>query len=140
MGTPRRVTYGRRRIAAAAAACIAYAVMASFTRPFTWPADVVTAVPLVLAAVATVPRMRRAGAAGAAGHVAHRARASGWRWLVPVAVAVAVAGWELACYASAPRAAHPTLSSLIDLLDSTHAGKAVAFAVWLALGWYLVAP
>jgi hypothetical protein len=53
-------------------------------------------------------------------------------------LAVVVAGWELYTYASAPRVAHPTLSTLIDLATSTQTGKAVSFAAWLLLGWYLV--
>ncbi len=50
----------------------------------------------------------------------------------------AVGSWELFCYLSAPRSEHPTLSTLIDLLDSSRAGKIIAFALWLVLGWYLV--
>jgi hypothetical protein len=31
------------------------------------------------------------------------------------------------------------LSSLIDMLDSTRAGKTVGIGAWLLLGWFLVA-
>jgi hypothetical protein len=56
--------------------------------------------------------------------------------LVPI---LAIVGWELYCLASLPRAQHPTLSSLLDILDATRVGKTVAFSSWLALGWFLVA-
>ncbi len=51
---------------------------------------------------------------------------------------LAATGWELYCYLNLPRAAHPTLSSLLDMLDATRTGKIVAFASWLVLGWFLV--
>ena len=42
------------------------------------------------------------------------------------------------CYAQLPRTQHPTLSALIDMLDSSRLGKIVAVAVWLGLGFFLV--
>jgi len=53
------------------------------------------------------------------------------------AAGAAVTAWELFCLFHAPRARYPTLSSLIDMLDSTRVGKAIAFAAWLALGRFL---
>ena len=50
-----------------------------------------------------------------------------------------MAAWELYCYAHLPREQHPTLSVLIDTLDSTRWGKTLSFAAWLALGWFLAA-
>jgi hypothetical protein len=120
---------------------LALAAAASFTRPFTGGADAVTAVPLAVAAVAVATRRRSAGRAGpvgcAGGPTPPMAPLSRW-WLAWGIMAAAVAGWELACYLSAPRRQHPTLSTLIDLLDSSHAGKVVAFALWLLLGCCLV--
>ena len=55
-----------------------------------------------------------------------------------MALALAALGWELTCYLRSPRAAYPTFSSLLDSLTVHPAGKAVAFALWLALGWVLV--
>ena len=56
-------------------------------------------------------------------------------WLVLVALAV---GWELAALFSSPRADHPTLSTITDEIMSVHPGRALVFALWLALGWLLV--
>jgi hypothetical protein len=46
--------------------------------------------------------------------------------------------WELYCLFNLPRSEHPTLSYFIDGLDSSHVGKVVVFALWLALGLFLV--
>jgi hypothetical protein len=59
-------------------------------------------------------------------------------WVPWVGVLGAWVGWELFCYVSAPRRAHPTLSVVLNSIDDTHLGHAAAFAAWLALGWYLV--
>jgi hypothetical protein len=127
-------------VAVAVVVAVAYAVGASFTRPFTVAADVVTAVPLALAALVTIRVV------GTGGGSSDRATAAGvepirrgrwWvAWMVPIAAVVA---WELFCLVSLPRTEHPTLSSLIDTFDSSRPGKTVAFALWLALGWFLVA-
>jgi hypothetical protein len=130
-------------MAAAAVAGLADAVTAAFTRPFTVAADVVTAVPLAVAAVATgwsIRHQRQPDVVGTASGDAQPASLGRWWvvwvvWMVPIA---AVTAWELYCFANQPRVSHPTLSALIDSLDSTHAGKIVAFIVWLALGWFLV--
>jgi hypothetical protein len=135
------VMLGRRWIGAGAVTALLYAVLASRTRPFTWAADLVTAMPIVAAASATAWTNRSVAAriAGArAGALNHQAR---WdrRWMAWVVLTAVVTGWELYCLASLPRVQHPTLSSLIDLLDSAWVGKSAAFASWLALGWFLVA-
>lgn len=134
------MSLGRRWTAAAAA--LGYALLASFTRPFTWGADVVTAVPLALAVVVTVRFTSAVGRRSKEGRpavrqeqVAPRPARAGIFWAVPI---LAATGWELYCYANLPRAAHPTLSSLLDMLDATRGGKIVAFASWLVLGWFLV--
>lgn len=137
---PHRLVLERRFTAALAVAGLAYAGVASLTRPFTRAADVVTGVPLVLAVVivwsARRPVPSRLDApSGAEPTTASAARR--W-WLSWVAIAVAAAGWELYCYAHLPRQTHPTLSSLVDIVDSTHVGKTMAFAAWLFLGWVLV--
>ncbi len=120
---------------------LAYATLASRTRPFTGEAEVATGVPLVTAVVVMAVRTAAARRSAVA---ETSARASGtgpgsnrWprAWITILAV---IAGWEVYCYASLPRSEHPTLSTLIDLLDSTAVGKVLAFALWLALGGYLV--
>ena len=55
--------------------------------------------------------------------------------MLPIAAAVA---WELYCLFNLPRVEHPTLSALIDMLDSTRVGKVVAVVLWLLIGWALV--
>ena len=52
-------------------------------------------------------------------------------------VALAV-GWELVALFSSPREEHPTLSTITDEIMSVHPGRALVFALWLALGWLLV--
>jgi len=135
------MTLGRWWMGAIAALGFVYAVLASFTRPFTGGADVVTAVPLVVAVLVTARstwELRRSHEREpAVGEIdaAPRRKRRGIVWTAPI---LAGAGWELYCFVNLPRAAHPTLSSLLDILDATRAGKAVAFASWLVLGWFLV--
>jgi hypothetical protein len=137
----RRAPIERWWLTAAGGAGLVAAALASFTSPFTEGAEVITAVPLAVGLFAVILRLRSdryaAGGMvpeeGAAPDSPRRRWALGW----PVLVA-AVAGWELYCYVSSPRSAHPTLSVLIDLLDGTPTGKFVAFLLWLILGWVLV--
>ncbi|HEX3980348.1 MAG TPA: hypothetical protein VHW93_03950 [Acidimicrobiales bacterium] len=110
-----------------------YAALASLTRPFTVPADVVTAIPLVVVlALALVTHLRRTTSVPRAPSAIRSRGTSVW-----LAVLGVTAAWELYCYVNQPRQVHPTLSVLIDLLDRTHVGKTAAFAAWLALGWFL---
>jgi hypothetical protein len=123
---------------------IAYAIGASFTRPFTAAADVLTGVVCVVGMAVLVARWRRPRGieAPAVAEDATRGRScrstSGVWWAVPIGLTVAVIAWELTTYAGSPRSAHPTLSSLIDLVDGSRPGKSVAFMVWLALGWFVL--
>ncbi len=130
-----------------AAAC-GYSWWASGTRTFTWQAEILTALPLVAVAVGALltdaGRTRRrdilvpTGVRGRHGPEPsddrlHRPSVAAW-----AAIAAVVVLWELATYASSPRSAHPTLSSILDELTGGHFGKAVVFILWLGLGWYLV--
>jgi hypothetical protein len=120
---------------------LATAIGASFTDPFTLGADIVTAIPVFVGALLLAGRLRSGGGAAVELRSEHAAArlAPLNRWaLVWLGLFVAVLGWELYTYLSAPRHAHPTLSALIDMLDATPTGKFVAFSLWLALGWYLV--
>jgi hypothetical protein len=58
---------------------------------------------------------------------------AGW-WLGPLA---ALAAWELVAYRSAPRADHPTLSSLANAMLEPRPVRAVALAAWLLAAWGL---
>jgi hypothetical protein len=120
-----------------AVGALAYAVGASFTHPFTTAADVVTAVPLGAAVVVALRRIRSGSGSPLAPAAIGRRVPAVSGWLMWGAVIAVVGGWELYCLANLPRSRYPTLSSLIDMLDSTRVGKALAFAAWLALGWYL---
>jgi hypothetical protein len=128
-------------VAAIAALCLAYAALASYTRPFTTGADAVTAIPLAATVVAMAVRIRatrRSDVVVQSSGESERTPALG-RWALGWVIMTVVVGcWELYCYTSAPRSEHPTLSTLIDLLESTRVGKTAAFALWLALGCYLV--
>jgi hypothetical protein len=140
---PQRHTAAQRQwtIVIVAAAGLASAVVASFTRPFTAGADVVTALALVVAAVTVAVRLctSRRSDVPLPPNSQHQDVTTMSRWsFVWVGMAVVIACWELYCYTSTPRPSHPTLSTLINLLDSTRVGKSVAFALWLALGCYLV--
>lgn len=166
VGQPSRGPVPRGRVVAATlcAAGVALAVPAAFTHPFTWAANLVVIGGFVV--VLGIVALQRAWPGAPAG-IARRPAVDGrpgyqscpcrqprpsrlgiprdpdgrpwgrrWAvWLVPLA---GVVGWELFCYASSPRDAHPTISSLLDSLDASRPVHAVAFALWLAFGWYLV--
>jgi hypothetical protein len=113
---------------------LALAVAVSFTHPFTLAADVVMAGVLVLAAAQTIRVLT--GHRLMPGHDRRAPLARWWPlWLIPVGATVA---WELYCLFHLPRNEHPTFSALIDMLDSTPVGKAVAVVLWLLIGWALV--
>jgi hypothetical protein len=112
---------------------LGYSFGAAATTPFTVAADVMTALPVAGLAVAAVwcwpwsPTVRRPGAGPR-----HPYRA----W---VALAAAIAVWELVAYAArGSRGAHPTLSSMADALDRFYVLKAAVFFGWLCLGALVV--
>ncbi len=136
-----------RREAALLLAGAAYALGAAATSAFTWPADIVTAIPIVVLAVLVVVRWPRRplplplpepgpGSVSLEAGLAHRGRHPFRAWVVLFA---AVVVWELAGYlARGSRGAHPTLSSMTDALDRFHALKALVFFGWLCLGAWIV--
>jgi hypothetical protein len=96
---------------------------AGLARPFTLPADVgagiagvVALVVAALAAPADPPRPRPAGVRW-------------WALLAGVALAL-----ELIELFGAPRAAHPTLSSLAGPVLAHWPGRTAAYLAWLSLG------
>jgi hypothetical protein len=119
---------GLRRRAGPAVLAAAYSLGAAATTPFTWQADLLTAVPIALLALAALvqwpwhPRPRRV-------------LAGTHPYLPWLALAALVLAWELATYlAPGQRAAHPTLSSMADAVDRHYLLKAVVFFGWLSLG------
>lgn len=62
-----------------------------------------------------------------------RAGVAGW-----AALTVAVVAFQVANFVRSPRDTYPTLSSLMNLAFEAHPARALGFAAWLALGWYLL--
>lgn len=115
-----------------------YAAAAASTTPFTWAADVMTAIPIAAVAVGAVwlwpARPDRSAALMEDGEPRRRHPYLGWAVLV-----AAVVGWELAEYLwRGSRSAHPTLSSMADAFDAHFVLKAIAFVAWLWLGAAIV--
>ncbi len=137
-----RLVLPRRWIEAVAALGLGYAILASLTHPFTWGADVVTSVPLVVAALVIVWSSATTKGVDPVHRESTGARdpaiGGSRRWVVWLGPILALTGWELYCFFSLPRAAHPTFSSLLDIVDASRVGKTVVFALWLVLGWFLV--
>lgn len=127
--------------ATAAALSLGTLVLGAPARPFQWNAEVATALAFGAAAVVLVAQ-RRGWASRA---FARRARPNrseprhsglSWAlWLLPGTLFLAL---ELAMLTSAPRASHPTLSSLLDGLDSHWLGRSLAILLWLAFGFVVV--
>jgi hypothetical protein len=99
----------------------AYAWWAAGLRPFTWPVLLVVTATGV-AAIVLGTRRRRLGTSHPDGAVV-------WALLL-----VLVAGSELAAYVQAPRADHPTLSSLANEVLDWRPARALAFLGWAVLG------
>lgn len=113
-----------------------YSWFAALTTPFTFRANVMTAIPLITALLAAVlfchiVRSRRTGQPSAP----RPSERSLWPWWVSLGV---VGGWELFCYLRLPRFDHPTFSSLYDSAGRLQPLKAALFFGWLALGWAIV--
>ncbi len=151
------------------AAAAAYSWLAAGTRAFSAPADVLSAIPDVLAlALAWLGVRLAAGKTGsgrlhgrastpAAGDTPTQGAAPGGAPgtappadspAVPRSASLSgwfvafglVACWELVSYLSAPRRVYPTLSSLSDAVSDVRPAKAALFFAWLLLGWALVRP
>jgi hypothetical protein len=124
-------------LAAIAGGC-GLAVAVSFTKPFTFGADLLTAVALAAMVVAQVVvelRSRRTPPESAAA-VPFASLASRFRRCVLwIATCVAFTGLELFTYTGHPRREYPTFSSLSDDVSASQAGRAILFIAWLCLGW-----
>ena len=121
----------RATTAVVVAAVAVYSWVAAGLRPFTLAEEVLVAIPALLVLVVA---MRTSGP-GRTGLPDTPSRGSVAIWLGLVVIA---AGWELNAYFSSPRSAHPTLSVIADDVMSVRPGRALVFALWLALGWVLV--
>ena len=119
------------RLSAVAAVAI-YSWLATGVRPFTVPADVVVGIPVVVLLALSWYRTGL-GRPLLELQLRHAPRElAAW-----AAVIGLLAAWELAAYASSPRHAHPTVSSISDAITSGHAARAVIFGLWIIVGWYV---
>jgi len=112
---------------------LGYAWVASDVRTFTHPAEALTGLPIVVVAFAlVVARRHRKGRRLASDKPA--------RWLAGwAALAVVLFAWEMHELFSSPRHDYPTMSSIGEaVLRSSRVTHALAFALWLAAGAYLV--
>jgi hypothetical protein len=121
----------RWSIALLIVAIAVYVWVAAALHPFTLGEEIMVAIPALIGFVGAWRPIRRAGTIDGA----RAARVSVAVWLLLLGVAV---GWELLAYFSSPRDAHPTLSVIADEVMSMHAGRALMFLAWLALGWVLI--
>ncbi|MGD0084376.1 MAG: hypothetical protein ABSD78_14445 [Acidimicrobiales bacterium] len=137
-------------VAAVLCAAAADAAVASTSRPFTWPADITTALGLVGVVLAGLTRLwvaRQATApvpppvppgdvpaSGGAGGLLHPDRRTIVLWIT---VTLAVVAFELFNYASSPRSTHPTLSSILNVLTGHEVLRGLLFATWLGAGWWI---
>jgi hypothetical protein len=113
------------------AAVAVYSWVAAGERPFTLAEEVLVAIPALVVLVVAV----RTPGTGRTGSADTPSRGSVAIWL---GLVVAAAVWELIAYFSSPRSAHPTLSVIADEVMSVRPGRALVFALGLALGWVLV--
>jgi hypothetical protein len=126
--TTRRRGRATWRLVAVVAAALVYSWIASGLRPFTHPEAVAVSIPLVVGGIAML-RMRPDST--------EVTRRGTWVW---AALFAALVAWELVSYRLSPRVDHPTLSSIADWAMSTHPGRFVMFAAWLAVGYWLFRP
>jgi hypothetical protein len=113
-------------------AALAYSWFSGGFRPFTRPMDAAVALPVLGALVASVRAGGRHQPAAGRSPESDRVGAAIW-----IGLATLLVSWELFAYFSSPRQDHPTLSSIADTVMSTHPGRSLMFALWLALGWRL---
>ena len=132
MQTTRRTRRLSWPVVVVVAVALGYSWVASGLRAFTHPEAVAVSIPLIIAGVVLLRSRRRLDAEAAAGDT--RTRRGTWVW---VTLFVALLAWELISFRLSPRVDHPTLSSIADAAMSTHPGRFVVFAAWLAAGYWL---
>jgi hypothetical protein len=132
-----RAGTGSRRARGVALAGVAlYAVVAGSMQPYSWPMTVAVVLP---AAAGLVLAWRGPLREGPVPPKPGRTAALAW-WAVLVVGGL----WELTALLMQPSidvgsAAHPTISFLMDSVLASPAGRMLTIALWLALGWFLLA-
>jgi hypothetical protein len=130
-----------------------YAWVATSTRPFTVPAEVVTTIPLALLLLVGVlqprlktPLLRRAGPRGLDSDRRRsdkKARFTLGLWIWGALIAL-ISLWEVGNLfagmqvVGGRRYDHPTLSFFLDSITQHHVTNAGLFLVWLIFGFYLL--
>jgi hypothetical protein len=115
---------------------VGYSLIAASTRPFTLPADVLTALAIVGMAVLVVVRwpLRTTKVRAATRSSGHGHPYLPWFGLLVVFVV-----WELFNYlVHGTRANHPTFSSITDAIDRFYLLKTLLFLGWMAGAWVIV--
>jgi hypothetical protein len=119
-----------RNAAAAGSIAVAlgYAWVAGHFTTFSRPAEVVTFIPGLLAMIVAVR-------SGPRQSVRPDRRGAGWLgwWLIVIALNAV----ELVSLALGSTSAHPTISDLVNPWLLSTPARAVAFALWLGLGYWL---
>jgi hypothetical protein len=123
-------------LAVSIALLVGYALWLAATTPFSSPANILTALAIVVVAVMAIIRWP-ARPVRAALIAEERPRHPYLAWVVLVVLIVA---WELVMYlVRGSRSEHPTLSSMADAFDRYNYGlKALACIAWLWLGAAIV--
>jgi hypothetical protein len=127
-------------LAVVAAAVGGYCWVTAGTTPFSWQADLLTA--LALAGLVVVVALQASHRDATVPHVYDRVVASGppaLAALVPWFVVLgALVAFELWNFVAGPRSTYLTVSSIYDDLARSQGTRALCVLAWLALGWHLV--
>jgi hypothetical protein len=131
------------KTALAAVGVLAYSWWAAAQPPFTFRAYLAITLPAIAAAVFAVRRLSIRPTVRdllAVRRTPDESSESSWcppavRGVVAWAILIALlAAWQLYNYASLPRAAHPTVSSVLESALSSDVIRAVLFLLWLWFG------
>lgn len=134
--TPAR---SRRRLWLLMLGLAAYSGVVTGELPVPYATPIAVAVPIAVAAFFAIRSWRRhdrsAARPGARRATVHRS--SILRWGALAAILIVWEGHELL---SAPRASYPTVSSLVAAASTLRPIHALAFLLWLLIGYRLVEP
>jgi hypothetical protein len=117
------------------AAALIWSWLASGVRTFTHPAEVFTFVPALAVLLLTLWPPRRSRKPD---RPVERQRYDPRGLALWIGLLLAVLGWEMFQLFSKPRERHPTISSLLNTLISTHSTRFAGYLLWLAAGALLV--
>jgi hypothetical protein len=118
----------RRAGGAVIALAVAYSWVAGHFTTFTGPAEVATFGPGLLGVIVAFRRPPGPGP---------RPGRSRRGWLDWWLIAIALTGVEVAALLLGAKHAHPTVSDLVNPWLLSTPGRALAFGLWLALGYWL---